>query len=96
MSTINPILTSVAQTAYANHLFPNEEAKEKVSDREAPKTSASGNTTVTLSEAGLQRSRAEQDLATHQFIKDSESLEQGAADEQNETLAGLSYGSQAK
>lgn len=96
MATINPVLNSVAHTAYANTLLPNEEAKEKVSDRETPKTSASGNTTVTLSEAALQKSRAEQDLATDQFVKDSESLEQRPDNERNETLAGLSYGSQVK
>lgn len=96
MATINPALSAMAQTAYANTLFPNDEVKEKVSDRETSKTSAAGNTTVTLSEAAIQKSRAEQDLATDQFVKDSESLEQRTDNERNETLAGLSYGSQVK
>jgi len=96
MATINPALGAIAQTAYAQILQPNEESKEKVSDRVAPKTSAAGNTTVTLSEAGLQKSRAEQDLTTEQFVKDSESVEQGSDNERNETLAGFSYGSQVR
>lgn len=104
MSSISPILSSVVQTAYANQnnqgVARSEEKTERVADRDnlqpQPKTSAAGNTTVTLSEAALQLSQQEANLRVDESVKPRESVEQGAGNNTNETLAGLSYGSQVK
>jgi hypothetical protein len=93
MSTINPILNSVAQTAYANQTAPVDKTATQVQDRDQVKASSSGNTTVTLSELGLQKSQAEKGLRTEQFVKERESVEQTATQSQ-ETENGLAYGSQ--
>lgn len=103
MSSINPILSSVAQMAYAqqsNQTARTEERTERLADRDnqqpQPKTSAAGNTTVTLSETALQLSQQEANLRVDESVKPRESVEQGSDNNANETLAGLSYGSQVK
>ncbi len=92
MASINPAMASVIQS-YAPQQAPLINKDDKISDKTTGNTSASGNTTVTLSSVAQAMPSDYSNLASAQTIKQTESTENKTI-QQNETLGSdLTYSS---